>query len=224
MEMQPKLLRALQERTVRPVGSNTEVPFDTRVIAATHRDLEVEIAAKRFREDLYYRLNVVKICVPPLRERAGDILLLATHILRKTAERHRKPDMKISPRVAALFLEYDWPGNVRELENCLERCVALSRFDHLDAEDLPERLRTFKKERFVVAANGPEEILPLDELDRRYILRALKLLNGNKTRAADLLQVDRRTLYRRLDRYGGRATSESSDAPATGEESNGLGP
>jgi DNA-binding NtrC family response regulator len=213
MEMQPKLLRALQERRVRPVGSNTEIAFDTRVLAATHRNLEAEIEAKRFREDLYYRLNVVKIDVPPLRDRSGDILLLATHILQKASERLRKTEIKLSPQVAALFLAYDWPGNVRELENCLERGIALSRFDHLDAEDLPEKIRMYKPERFALSADEPAEILPLEEIDRRYIMRALKLVGGNKTRAADLLQVDRRTLYRRLDKYEGRAPTDVTDPP-----------
>jgi two-component system response regulator HydG len=141
LEMQPKLLRALQERTVRPVGSNEEVPFDVRILAATHRDLEAEIAAHRFREDLFYRLNVVEIAVPPLRERPGDILALANHFLRASTTRLAKGEMKISEQVAGLLLAYDWPGNVRELENCVERVVALARFDHLSAEDLPEPVR-----------------------------------------------------------------------------------
>ena len=216
MEMQPKLLRALQERRVRPVGSNADVAFDVRILAATHRDLEADIAAKRFREDLFYRINVVKIDVPPLRERAGDILLLATHMLQKAAERLRQPAVTLSPQVAALLLEYDWPGNVRELENCLERATALTRFDHLSAEDLPEKIRTFKPERFVLSADGPEEILPLEEIDRRYIMRALQLLDGNKTRAADLLRVDRRTLYRRLERYEARGAA-AGEAESAGD-------
>jgi two-component system response regulator HydG len=201
LEMQPKLLRALQERTVRPVGSDVDVPFDTRVVAATHRVLETEIEEKRFREDLYYRINVVRIDMPPLRERDTDILELADHFLRRAAERMRKGEIKISPQVATLLLAYDWPGNVRELENCIERASALARLDHLSAEDLPDRIRCYKPDRFVLAVDEPTGILPLEEIDRRYILRTLKLLSGNKTRAADLLQIDRRTLYRRLERY-----------------------
>jgi two-component system response regulator HydG len=201
LEMQPKLLRALQERTVRPVGSNTDVPFDTRVVAATHRTLETEIEAKRFRGDLFYRINVVRIDVPALRERGSDILVLANHFLRRSAARMHKGEMTISPQVAALLLAYDWPGNVRELENCIERAIALSREGHLSAEDLPEKIRTYVPERFVLSADQPAEILPLEEIGRRYILRALKLLGGNKTRVADLLRIDRRTLYRRLERY-----------------------
>jgi two-component system response regulator HydG len=201
LEMQPKLLRALQERTVRPVGSDVDVAFDTRVVAATHRVLETEIEEKRFREDLYYRINVVRIDVPPLRERDTDILQLADHFLRRAAERTRKGEIKLSPQVASLLLAYDWPGNVRELENCIERASALARLDHLSAEDLPDRIRCYKPDRFVLAVDEATGILPLEEIDRRYILRALKLLGGNKTRAADLLRIDRRTLYRRLERY-----------------------
>lgn len=203
LEMQAKLLRALQERTVRPVGSNTEVSFDARIVTATHRDLESDVDTKRFREDLYYRINVVKIPVPPLRERSSDILTLATHFLDKFADRSGKGRMKLSPQFAAPLLAYHWPGNVRELENCIERAVALARFDHVSAEDLPDKIRSYRPDRFVVSADDPAEIIPLDELDRRYIVRAVKLLNGNKSRAAQLLGVDRRTLYRRLEKYEG---------------------
>jgi DNA-binding NtrC family response regulator len=204
IEMQPKLLRALQERKVRPVGSNMDVAFDTRIVAATHRNLEAEIQAHRFREDLFYRINVVKIDVPPLRERGDDVLSLATSILHRASERLQKAEIKISPQVAALFLAYNWPGNVRELENCLERATALARFDHLSPEDLPEKIRMYKPGKpdpVVQPIEEPAEILPLEEIERRYILRALKLLEGNKTRAAELLNLDRRTLYRRLDSY-----------------------
>jgi two-component system response regulator HydG len=213
LEMQPKLLRALQERTVRPVGGNSDIPFDTRVVAATHRNLEREIEAKRFREDLFYRINVVTIDVPPLRERSSDVLLLATHFLRVGSERFRKHEMKLSPAVASLLLAYNWPGNVRELENCIERAIALARLDHISAEDLPEKIRTYQPQGFALDAGEPEEILPLEEVARRYTLRALKILDGNKSRAADLLGVDRRTLYRRLEKYDGNegAEGERSD-------------
>jgi two-component system, NtrC family, response regulator HydG len=203
LEMQPKLLRALQERTVRPIGSNDEVPFDTRIVTATHRDLEGDVADSRFREDLYYRINVVKIPVPPLRERGSDILMLATHFLRKAAERSRKGEveMKMPPQFAAPLLAYDWPGNVRELENCMERAVALARFDHVSVEDLPEKVRAHRPEKIEFAAGDSNEILTLDELSRRYILRALRIVGGNRSRAAELLGLDRRTLYRRMEKY-----------------------
>ena len=216
LEMQAKLLRALQERVVRPVGSNDDVPFETRIVTATHRDLEAEIANKRFREDLYYRINVVKIPVPPLRERGNDILMLATHFLRKAAERCRKGDlnMKMSPQFAGPLLSYDWPGNVRELENCIERAVALARFDQVSVEDLPEKVRGYESGHKKVEVEDSAEILTLDELERRYIYRALKLLGGNRSRAAELLGLDRRTLYRRIDRYEKTSTDRVPARPS----------
>jgi two-component system response regulator HydG len=207
LEMQAKLLRALQERVVRPVGADTEHPFDARIVTATHRDLEDDVAKRRFRQDLFYRINVVSINVPPLRERGSDVLKLASHFLQKSADRTGQPVRRLSPPVAERILVYDWPGNVRELENCIERAIALSRFEELTLEDLPERIRTYRPDHFVMTADDVEEIISLDELERRYIARALKLLNGNKARAAQLLGVDRRTLYRRLGKY---ASSESS--------------
>ena len=207
LDMQPKLLRALQERKVRPVGANHEIPFDARIVAATNRDLEDEVDEKRFREDLFYRINVVKIDVPPLRERGGDVLLLAQHFLEQFAERNGKPTLELSTPAAEKLMAYDWPGNVRELENCMERAVALARFDQITVDDLPEKVRAYRAERFVVAANDPTEIVTMDELERRYILRVLSLVGGNKSRAAQVLGFDRRTLYRKLERYG--ATGEA---------------
>jgi two-component system response regulator HydG len=186
---------------VRPVGSGDEVPFDARIVAATHRDLEVEVAAKRFREDLYYRINVVRIRVPPLRDREGDVLRLAAHFLESFARKAERGDMQLSPRVAAALLAYDWPGNVRELENCMERAVALARSSQVSMEDLPDKLTARAPARLNVSSVDAGEIVTLEEIDRRYIARAIALLNGNKSRAADLLGVDRRTLYRRLEKY-----------------------
>jgi DNA-binding NtrC family response regulator len=223
LEMQTKLLRALQERTVRPVGANTELSFDARIVTATHRDLESDVDEKRFRQDLFYRINVVKIQVPPLRERSGDILVLGTHFLNKFAERAGKGAMTLPPQVAALLLAYRWPGNVRELENCMERAVALARLDHISAEDLPEKIRSYRPDRFVVSADDPEEIMTLDELDRRYIVRAVKLLNGNKSRAAQVLGLDRRTLYRRLEKYDGAEHPRIEHSERVDEECSAAG-
>ena len=202
LEVQPKLLRALQERKVRPVGESTELPFDARLVTATNRDLESAVYEKRFREDLYYRINVVKIDLPPLRERGSDILALATHFLQRFAKQCGKPSLSLSVQVAERLTAYDWPGNVRELENCIERAVALARFDQMTIEDLPERIRAYRSDRFVVAADDPTDIVTIDELERRYLLRVLKLVGGNKSRAAQMLGLDRRTLYRKLERYG----------------------
>jgi two-component system response regulator HydG len=201
LEVQPKLLRSLQERKVRPVGSNREIPFDARVIAATNRVLEDEVYERRFREDLFYRINVVKIDVPPLRERGGDVLHLARHFLTIYAERHGKHEIDLSPAAAEKLISYSWPGNVRELENCIDGAVALARASRIEIDDLPEKVKSFRPERFVVSANQPEEIVTIDELERRYILRVLSLVGGNKSRAAQVLGFDRRTLYRKLERY-----------------------
>jgi two-component system response regulator HydG len=216
LEVQPKLLRALQERKVRPVGSNREIPFDARIIAATNRVLEDEVYERRFREDLFYRINVVKIDVPPLRERGGDVLHLARHFLQIYAERHGKHEIDLSPAAAEKLISYSWPGNVRELENCIDGAVALARSSRIEIDDLPEKVKSFRPERFVVSANQPEEIVTIDELERRYILRVLSLVGGNKSRAAQVLGFDRRTLYRKLERYqnGAAATASGESAPS----------
>ncbi len=214
LDVQPKLLRALQERKVRPVGANHEIPFDARIVAATNRNLEDEVYEKRFREDLYYRINVVKIDVPPLRERGGDVLHLAQHFLKQFAQRNEKPTLELSTTAAEKLMAYNWPGNVRELENCMEHAVALARFDQITVEDLPEKIRAYRAERFVVAANDPTEIVTMDELERRYILRVLALVGGNKSRAAQVLGFDRRTLYRKLERYGAGGEQQKSEPPA----------
>ncbi|MBX3188304.1 MAG: sigma-54-dependent Fis family transcriptional regulator [Labilithrix sp.] len=213
VDVQPKLLRALQERKVRPVGANHEIPFDSRIVAATNRNLEDEVYEKRFREDLYYRINVVKIDVPPLRERGGDVLHLSQHFLKQFATRNEKATLELSTTAAEKLMAYNWPGNVRELENCMEHAVALARFDQITVEDLPEKIRAYRAERFVVAANDPTEIVTMDELERRYILRVLSLVGGNKSRAAQVLGFDRRTLYRKLERYGAGG-GEKADAPS----------
>ena len=200
--MQPKLLRSLQERTVRPVGGNDEVSFDARIIAATNRDLESEVEAGRFREDLFYRINVVRIDVPPLRMRSNDVLLLAQHFLEKIAARSAKKVVGISSAAAEKLLAYEWPGNVRELQNCIERAVALTRYDTIVVEDLPEKIREYKSSNIVVATEDASQLLPMEEVERRYILRVLKTVGGNKTTAAKVLGFDRRTLYRKLERYG----------------------
>jgi two-component system response regulator HydG len=216
IEMQAKLLRALQERKVRPVGSNTEIPFDSRIVTATHRDLDADVAKERFRQDLFYRINVVRIDVPALRERSSDVLKLAAFFLKQAGERGAKGSLELSPQVAERLMAYDWPGNVRELENCIERAVALARFDHLTVEDLPEKIRAYRADRFVMAANEVDEIISLDEIERRYIIRVIKMLNGNKARAAQLLGLDRRTLYRKLERYEGRISRQQESAGTGG--------
>ncbi|HET9957679.1 MAG TPA: sigma-54 dependent transcriptional regulator [Polyangiaceae bacterium] len=221
LEMQAKLLRALQERRVRPLGSNVEVEFDARIVCATHRDLEAEVEKRRFREDLYYRVNVVKIDVPPLRERGADILQLASFFLRKFSARSSKGNLSLSPQAAERMLSYDWPGNVRELENAMERAVALARLDQIVVEDLPDKIRSYRADRFVVSADDPQEVVSLEEIERRYIYRVIKILGGNKARAAELLGLDRRTLYRRLEKYEGKTNGKHASSRAPGAPDSG---
>jgi two-component system response regulator AtoC len=201
LEMQAKLLRVLQERQVRPVGSNEDVAVNARIIAATNRHLETEVKEQRFREDLYYRLNVVQIEVPPLRSRGKDILLLAQHFVRKFAATTGKGVTGISSEAAKKLLEYDWPGNVRQLENSIERAVTLTRFAQITVEDLPERITRHEDSKLSGEEMYAEHVLTLEQLEQRYIEGALKAVGGNKTQAAKLLGVDRRTLYRKLERY-----------------------
>ena len=200
MEMQAKLLRALQERTVRPVGGNQALPFDARVIAATHQDLEAQVEERRFREDLFYRIAVVIVPVPTLRERSDDVPVLAQHFLGRFTARFSKKVAGFDPAATARMVAYGWPGNVRELENCIERAVALTRNEHISVDDLPERIRSFQPERLLPPTEEATELMTLAELERRYLQRVLALVSGNKSRAARVLGLDRRTLYRMLDR------------------------
>jgi len=199
IEMQVKLLRVLQERTIRPVGGDTEVAIDTRVVAASNRDLDREVAEKRFREDLFYRINVVAISVPPLRARVGDILVLAQFFLERAANRIHKPVRGISAAAAKLLTSYDWPGNVRELENSMERAVALCRLDEITVDDLPGKLQDQRANKLVIMTDSPTELTTLDEMERRYVRQVVAMVGGNKTRAARILGIDRRSLYRRLE-------------------------
>jgi two-component system response regulator HydG len=201
MSMQAKLLRALQERRVRPVGSEKEVSFDVRLLAATNRDLEAEVAAGRFRGDLFFRIHVIELLLPPLRARGGDVLLLAAAQIARHAARLGRPNLRLSHEAANHLLDYDWPGNVRELENCVERAVALVTGDEISAQDLPERVRRGNAKQVLIRADEPDELVSLDEMERRYILRVLRVVDGNKKLAAQILGLDRSTLYRKLERY-----------------------
>jgi two-component system response regulator HydG len=217
LPMQAKLLRALQERTVRPVGGDAEVPFNARIVAATNRDLEEEIEQRRFREDLFYRINVVHIHVPPLRQRENDVVLLAQNFLRLGQPGGSPRVVGLRVAAAERLRAYPWPGNVRELQNCIERALALSQFDHIGVEDLPERIREFKLARPVLESADPLTILPIDEVERRYIAKAIEALGGNKSSAARLLGMDRRTLYRKLERW-----STSTPKPDSPHETKGT--
>ena len=200
--LQPKLLRVLQERVVRPLGGAGEIPVDVRILSATNRDLESAIEEKRFREDLFFRINVIQIPLPPLRARAGDILPLAAHFLAQVTARAGKSVTGISPAAAARLLAYPWPGNVRELVNCVERAVALTRHEQLMVEDLPDRVENHRSSQLVLGGDDPSELVSMDEVERRYILRVLDAVAGNKTAAARILGFERKTLYRKLAHFG----------------------
>ncbi|HKP63346.1 MAG TPA: sigma-54 dependent transcriptional regulator [Polyangiales bacterium] len=198
--MQVKLLRALQEHTVRAVGSDREQAFDVRVLTATNRNLEVEVAEHRFREDLYYRVHVLRIDVPALRERGADVLCIAEHFLQQFGARANKPVRGLTPEATAKLSAYDWPGNVRELQNCIERAVALACGERIGVEDLPAVIVNFNVVRSMLADN-PDELLPLFQIEKQYILDVLRSVNGHKSAAAKLLGVNRRTLHRKLKAY-----------------------
>jgi two-component system response regulator HydG len=202
LSMQPKLLRALEERRYRPVGGNTEIAFDARILASTNRDLEAAVEENRFREDLFYRIDVIQVEVPPLRSRGSDILLLAQHFLDHFAVRSRKQVAGITEPVAEKLLAYRWPGNVRELRNVIERAVALTRYDKLGVDDLPEKIRDYRSSQVFIGGEDPSELVPLEEIERRYILHVLKSVDDNKASAARTLGLDRKTLYRKLRQYG----------------------
>jgi DNA-binding NtrC family response regulator len=192
--LQARLLRALQEGTIRPVGTNEPIEVDVRVVAATNRDLAQSVKEGRFREDLYYRLNVVNIRIPPLRERREDIPLLAEHFAAKHGRSHAAA---ISPVALDLLVAHDWPGNVRELENVVARALALNPSGVILPEDLPDPIRRERQTPVLLGRSGGERPT-LAELERRYAAEVLQETGGNKTRAADILGIDRKTLYRIL--------------------------
>ena len=196
--MQVKLLRALQEREIRRVGENTSRHVDVRVVAATNRDLAHGVAGGAFRQDLYYRLKVVELHVPALRDRRDDILPLARVLLADAALRMKRKISGLTPGAADQLLRYEWPGNVRELENAMERAVALAGGSRVELDDLPEEIRHASPTP--VATRGT--VRPLDEIEKDYILAALELNGGNQTRTAAQLRIGAATLYRKLKGYG----------------------
>ena len=208
IDLQAKLLRALQEREVKPVGSTERVTISARVIAATNRDLEGAVRSGSFRQDLFFRLNVVQIKLPPLRERNTDIPLLVNAFLEKFTQTGTRINT-ISSDAMARLIAYDWPGNVRELENAIERAVALSSGPILQIADLPSNLQFGSSDRFP----EKDEMMPLEELERRAILRALRESGGDKLAAARMLGIGKTTLYRKLKEYGAQSLPENLSAP-----------
>jgi len=198
--LQVKLLRTIEDQEVRRVGSNQVISIDVRIIAASNRNLGEWVAEGKFREDLYYRLRVIEIEIPPLRERTEDIPLLVEHFLKKF-EQERGHTFSVSPQTLSLLLSCSWPGNVRELENALESAVALSRSGVIKPEDLPPKVRAESR-----LSERPEDLysglLSLDMLKERYLCHVLKVTGGNKSQAAEIMGIDRKTLYRMLARFG----------------------
>lgn len=204
--MQVKLLRALQEREIRRVGSSRSTRVDARVVVATNRNLEDEVKAGRFREDLFYRLNVIILQIPPLRERRSDIPLLAETFLQR-ASRNINRKLKFSDEVLKIIVSYDWKGNVRELESAIEFAALNTLSGQINPEDLPEKLQSEEVRSRAAATRSPMADLyadfpSLDELERRYLVYLLDALGGSRTRAAEILHINRRTLYRMAERFG----------------------
>jgi DNA-binding NtrC family response regulator len=197
--LQVKLLRTVEDQEVRRVGSNQVISIDVRIIAASNRNLAERVAEGKFREDLYYRLRVIEIEIPPLRERTEDIPLLVEHFLKKF-EQERGQAFSVSPQALSLLLRFNWPGNVRELENALESAAALNRSGVIKPEDLPPKVRAES-----LSGGRPEDLyndLPtLDELEKRYLAHVLQVTGDNKARAAGIMKIDRKTLYRMLARF-----------------------
>jgi len=199
LDLQAKLLRALQEKEIRPVGSTKQIPINVRILAAANRDLEQAVGQGSFRRDLYFRLNVLSLRIPPLRERRQDIPLLATTFLERLSRASGRTHAMSDDTMNAL-LAYDWPGNVRELENCIERCCAMNSGPVIGTADLPGSIRGAAAQAF---NGGPEgRIAPIFDLEKQAILGAIEQLHGNKSMAAKLLGIGKTTLYRKLKEYG----------------------
>ncbi|HLY37941.1 MAG TPA: sigma 54-interacting transcriptional regulator, partial [Candidatus Binatia bacterium] len=201
------LLRVLQERTIRPVGADREITVDLRVIAATNDDPDAAAQAGRLRKDLYFRLNVIRVEVPPLRARATDVLLLAQFFVRRVAARAGKAVNGLSVTAASGLLAYDWPGNVRELQNCIEHAVALAETDRIELRDLPESIRESASRQTAPASADDPPLATLEEIERQHILHVLERVGGQRKAAARILGLDRKTLYRKLAGYGIRTSS-----------------
>ena len=195
--LQAKLLRAIQEKEIRRLGANRSIAVDTRLIAATNLNLSEEVKAKRFREDLYYRLNVIEMRLPPLRERREDIPLLVDAFLKKFGQARGKDVKGVSESTLAFLIDYAWPGNVRELENVIERAVTLSRGDKIVPDDLPATIQGSRGDRRVLD-EAAEKMHPLHDIEKEYIKKILEKMGGNKYQAAQVLGIDRKTLYRKL--------------------------
>jgi len=210
--MQAKLLRALQEKEVLRVGATRPIKVDVRVLAATNRDREAMVKDGRFREDLYYRLNVIPVHIPPLRSRRDDLALLMDHFLKKHASNAARP-MRVSSEARRVMMEYAWPGNVRQLESAIERALLLAEGDEISVEDLPVEIRQAVQAEGSAGFRLPPEGISLEELERSLILQAMEQTGWNITRAAKRLGLSFRTLQYRLDKFGIRRPGRELEAP-----------
>jgi two-component system response regulator AtoC len=208
-KMQAQILRVLQDGEMRPVGGTEAIRVDVRLVCATNRDLEAEVKAARFREDLYFRINVVTVRMPPLRDRAGDIPILVRHFINKIARREGRAEASVSPEALDVLCRYGWPGNVRELENAIERAVAVAKGNVVLPSDLPVEVYGGTE---VAPASIIEDRPTLGELEKRYIALVLGECGGNKKKAAEKLGIDRRTLYRALERSGEDVGDDDADS------------
>jgi len=180
------------------VGGNEEISFNVRIVAATHQDLETSIEAGSFREDLFYRINVIQLYAPPLRSRSGDVLELALHFLERFSSKNQKSIEGFTQTVAEKLVAYSWPGNVRELRNVMERAVTLTAVNQITVEDLPQKIICHQSDQIVIGGESPDELAPLSAIEGQYIQHVLRVVGGNRTLAAKVLGLDRKTLYRKL--------------------------
>jgi two-component system NtrC family response regulator len=211
-DLQVKLLRLIQEGEIEKLGSEVKAKVDVRIIAATHRDLQAMIEDGTFREDLYYRLAVIPLVMPPLRERSEDIPDLVQHFFRKSQERNKRPELVISPALLPYFARYRWPGNVRELENVMERIVVLARGKEINIEDLPQSLRQEKAGVDALEIDLPPQGISLEAIEKELILKALRRCDWNQTRAARYLDVSRKTLIYRIEKHGIQEPPDRQDS------------
>lgn len=214
LNLQAKLLRVLQDKEVRRIGAGKSIKVDVRVITASNLDLSEEVKQRKFRQDLFYRLNVLHIQVPPLRERRDDILPLAHHFLKKFQQEAAKPIKGFNESVLALFLDYSWPGNVRELENAVERAVILAQGDQITLGDLPSTLAS-SREDYSTLEKALDRQLSLEQLEQEYIARILEQAGGNKYKAAQILGIDRKTLYRKIGQFKSKTSLYTSEETST---------
>jgi len=211
-DLQVKLLRLIQEGEIEKIGSEVKAKVDVRIIAASHRDLQAMIEDGTFREDLYYRLAVIPLVMPPLRERADDIPELVQHFFRKSQERNKRPELAMPPALLPYFVRYRWPGNVRELENIVERIVVLGRGSHVTIEDLPQFLTQERAGIDALEIDLPSQGISLEAIEKELILRALHTCDWNQTRAARYLDLSRKTLLYRIEKHGIKKPPDHPDS------------